>query len=163
MSKQWMIYGAYGYSGQLIAEEAVLSRRQWGVELYRELDKDGLPRFAYRWLSLNNQNNWQPAAPSEMDQQFYFSSTLGVVLEVDGIEKTIGPKKPFVAATIDDNGLVQNNNTLKPDIYLYSSGETSAFRLQLIDQDEPERNQWISSDVLGRFNVEQAGANDSSE
>ena len=81
--------------------------------------------------------------------------TNALVFAEDGFEQ--------FAATIDDNGLVQNNNTLKPDISLYSSGETSAFRLQLIDQDEPERNQWISSDVLGRFNVEQAGANDSSE
>ena len=131
----------------LVAEEAVLSRRQWGVDIYREIDNNGLQRFAYRWLSLDSEVGWQPDSPSDMDAHFNFSSTFSVLLEIDGIDKTI-----------TDKAIVKNtSDELKPDIYLYSSGEISAFRLQLIDQDEPENYQWVSGDVLGRFKVEQVG------
>lgn len=147
----------------MIAEEAVLSRSQWGVDLYRDIDKNGLPRFAYRWLSLDKEAGWQPAAPDQMAGRFYFSNNLGLVLEIDGIEATVDEKKTAAPVTVASNGTIENNRSeLQPDIYLYSSGEITAFRLQLIDQHATDRYQWISGDVLGRIKLEQSGDEQSS-
>lgn len=139
----------------LVAEEAVMGRRQWGVDIYRELDDAGLQRFAYRWLSLDGDAGWRPVAPDEMEESFNFSSDVGLVLEVEGIEKTIDEKKPFVEPKQNEDGsAAESTNALKPDIYLYSSGELSAFRLQLVDQVDPDVYQWVKGDILGRIKLE---------
>lgn len=78
----------------LAAEEAVLTRQQWGVDFFREFE-DGKDVYGYRWLR-QEQGRWQLAEPlPEQEAETRFSAGVELRLEFDEIEQEIGDKKPI--------------------------------------------------------------------
>jgi general secretion pathway protein H len=127
----------------MLLQEAVLMRRQWGVDLFSET-VDGKERVAYRWLLLT-ETGWRQHTPQGLEQQREFAADI-VELKVEGAERSIGllelePEKE------------DEKSELKPDLLLLSSGEASPFELSLNYQDSGFQAVVIKGDQLGRIRV----------
>ena len=155
----------------LIAEEAVLSNQQWGVDIFR-FDDAGDDRFGYRWLVRNDDGVWQLANADNMEVEFLFSKGIGLRLQLDGIdeEQVIESKREITEQAglfdtedddrrvIDGQGLVEKE-PIEPAIWLLSSGEMNAFILTVFDQQTfadngADGNIDIEGDVLGRIKLQ---------
>jgi prepilin-type N-terminal cleavage/methylation domain-containing protein len=156
----------------LIAEQAVLSNQQWGVDIYRELTEDG-DRYGYRWLTRNEQNLWQLAVLSQDEVDFNFPQGLGLQLELLEAnqpmelpdKREIDPqdsqlvKKQSLAQQLDDD-VSAADEQIKPALWLLSSGEMSAFRLTVFDIENPDAKVVVVGDELGRIIVEKEPDNE---
>jgi general secretion pathway protein H len=151
----------FANSAALIAEEAVLSNQQWGIDIFRQ-NKDGVEQFGYRWLVRNDEGVWQLANRDGMAEELLFSPEIGLRLQLDGVEQEqeIGLRQKIAVQdellvdpepraenhiNTDQAGLMDEQDPLdaqepvepaliEPAIWLLSSGETSVFTLTLFDQ-----------------------------
>lgn len=161
----------------LLAEEASLSGDQYGVDFYWDM-VDGEEVYGYRWLKLDipqideekelntdpdsvanidgdnrvqteiREEQWLPYTPVDFEQEGLFSGNYLLRIEVDGIELEIMEKLiPEEIGKLDAEVLL-------PDIWLFSSGEVTPFKLSLVDREVPELYQEIHVDMLGRMSLE---------
>lgn len=155
----------------LMAEEAVLSNQQWGVDIFRQQEA-GIEQFGYRWLLQNDEGKWLLANGREMQQAVLFSGDIGLRLQLDALEqdqhidfkqeiKQYQPEKALKNADekqhrnriIDQQGIVQREQ-IEPDIWLFSSGEMNVFVLTVFDRRQPENQIVIRGDELGRIRLD---------
>ncbi len=176
----------FANSVSLIAEEAVLSNQQWGVDIFRldatvnSLDTD---QYGYRWLVRNDKGIWQRANAEKMEVEFLFSEGIALRLQLDGLEEeqlielkreideqstvidtVIGKEDDDENRIIDDDEELVEEEPIEPVIWLLSSGEMNAFTLTVFDQEDLDRGNSdnkvdIVGDVLGRIAVK-TGAED---
>ncbi|MEE8059254.1 MAG: prepilin-type N-terminal cleavage/methylation domain-containing protein [Pseudomonadales bacterium] len=148
----------------LIAEEAVLSAQQWGVDIFLQ-NEEGVDRFGYRWLIRSDDGLWELANADNFGVEFLFSPGIVLRLQLDGLdeEQEITFKRDIAeqASVIlgEDgatNGIINADNRIikqeskrindaddsiikqepiEPAIWLLSSGEMSVFTLTVFDQD----------------------------
>lgn len=160
----------FANSSALIAEEAILSNTQWGVDIYRQPadNNDGykLEQYGYRWLVRNKEGDWKLANSTNDEVDFLFSPGISVRLELEGSEEQVEILLKRVAkeqASVFDKekGIVEQltdteneqKKPLLPALWLLSSGETSAFRMTLYDAQSPDNQVEIKGDELGRIKV----------
>ncbi len=130
----------------LLAEEASLAGEQRGVDLYREL-LDGEEIYAYRWLR-RVEGQWEVYTPADFTEENLFPSGYGLLLEVDESEVVITAKLiPAETNSLDSEELL-------PDIWLFSSGEITPFVLSLVSREQPENEQLLRVDMLGRMTLD---------
>lgn len=152
----------------MVAEEAVLSHQQWGVDLFVLKQPDG-DRFGYRWLVRNDRDIWQLANLDDQAVEFLFPEGVALRLYLDGTdqEQLIGFKREVaqrrgITETITNNKAVTvvdgvvTGAAIEPAIWLLSSGEMNSFKLSLSSPDETGRDGDdyhldIEGDVLGRI------------
>ena len=148
----------------LMAEEAVLANRQWGVDIYRFQDEDvDGERFGYRWLVRNEQGLWLPGNDSIRQNDFSFGPDIGLLLELEhsGQEQDIEFKQTVVdPASASNPGLGDATEPLIPELWLMSSGEMTEFSLQLFDAQNPEHRAHIRGDILGRVVLDEEDNDD---
>lgn len=153
----------------LMAEEAVLSNQQWGVDIYRynpESASDereynqGHERYGYRWLVRNDLGDWLEPGNRIKEHDFLFSVGIGLRLELEAYDQEldINLKRkiidPDVKILSSDNGnKSMDTNPVVPQIWLLSSGEITAFTLFLFDQNDPEIEIQVTGDILGRVTL----------
>ncbi|ARN74841.1 hypothetical protein BST96_12375 [Oceanicoccus sagamiensis] len=160
----------FANSSALIAEEAILSNQQWGVDIYRQPsdDNDGynLEQFGYRWLVRNKEGDWELANSSNDKVDFLFSPGIGVRLELEGSaeeveilfkrvvkERTsVFDQQESITEQLSDTEEEQQEPLL-PALWLLSSGEISAFSMVLYDATNPDNQVEIKGDELGRITV----------
>ncbi len=148
----------------LIAEEAVLTNQQWGVDIFRQFVEglDGEEQYAYRWLVRNDDGDWlKPAAG--FDDEYLFSPGIGLRLKLDGLDEelVLPPKRklPKPATKDTSTGVIaaltaeDEDEAVRPALWMFSSGEISAFELTLFDVDAPENEIVIKGDELGRIKL----------
>ncbi|MBL4826478.1 MAG: prepilin-type N-terminal cleavage/methylation domain-containing protein [Spongiibacteraceae bacterium] len=146
----------------LAAEEAVLSRQQWGVDFYREAGGDG-DLYGYRWL-VRVEGRWQLAEPQDnQEQEVLFSPGVQLRLEFDEIEQDIEFKKEIPEIVTKDEADFEqrlhqsieqsNEKVIEPHIWLLSSGEMTAFSLFIVNPEDSENEISISGDELGRVTI----------
>ena len=128
----------------LLAEEAVLSRQQWGVDLFYDHGDQGQRAF-YRWLRLEGES-WQVVTPEGFASEQGFASSLTLILEVEGQPREIEYSRS------------RESSELKPDIWLLSTGEISPFRLTIEPLEENQQALTVVGDGLGRIWIEQSNA-----
>ncbi|WP_101757513.1 prepilin-type N-terminal cleavage/methylation domain-containing protein [Oceanicoccus sp. KOV_DT_Chl] len=160
----------------LIAEEAVLSNRQWGVDIYRQLE-EGIEQLGYRWLIRNDDGDWQLAVDSHRPVDFVFSPFIGLRISLEGADqpieipnkRDIETIKPMLQAQPKDEErpsvveqLEQGNQRepIEPALWLLSSGEMSAFSMELYIIDDPDNKVTVVGDELGRIALKLPGDND---
>lgn len=160
----------FANSSALIAEEAILSNTQWGVDIYRQPadNNDGykLEQYGYRWLVRNKEGDWKLANSTNDEVDFLFSPGISVRLELEGSEEqveillkrvakeqaSVFDKEKGIAEQLTDTENEQEKPLL-PALWLLSSGETSAFRMTLYDAQSPDNQVEIKGDELGRIKV----------
>ena len=126
----------------LLAEEAILSRTAWAVDLYRSRDEDSdNEQVAYRWLQQDKEGSWQVITPEGFAPGGFFPLQVDVELIVESDEQLL--ETHLAGAKV---------NKPQPDIALFSSGEITPFTLELIHSEDDIRKR-IEADSLGRFNV----------
>ncbi|MEH6559272.1 MAG: prepilin-type N-terminal cleavage/methylation domain-containing protein [Oceanicoccus sp.] len=146
----------------LISEEAVLSREQWGVDVYRETGDDG-EYFGYRWLILDDNKQWLLANRNEQPGEFVFSPSVGLRLELEGtgeelevlFKQKIIEQREGLAGNGIEAATAQTSETglVRPVIWLLSNGEMSAFSMTLFDRGNPDSQVIIIGDELGRIKI----------
>jgi general secretion pathway protein H len=148
----------------LISEEAVLSREQWGVDIYREAGDDG-DQFGYRWLMLSDNKQWLPENEKKQPADFLLPSSVGLKLELEGRGEEMDVL--FKQKIIEQHKEVAGNShetakaaaqysaagVVKPAIWMLSNGEMSGFSLTLFDRDNLESRVIIVGDELGRIKI----------
>lgn len=160
----------FANSSALIAEEAILSNTQWGVDIYRQpadnIDGYKLEQYGYRWLVRNKEGDWKLANSTNDEVDFLFSPGISVRLELEGSEEqveillkrvakeqaSVFDKEKGIAEQLTDTENEQEKPLL-PALWLLSSGETSAFRMTLYDAQSPDNQVEIKGDELGRIKV----------
>lgn len=173
-SSQQLLISAKQFANRtaLIAEQAVLSNQQWGVDIYRELTDDG-DRYGYRWLTRNEQGLWQLAVLTQDEVDFYFPQGLGLQLELLEANQPMElpdkrdinqqdsqlVKKQSLAQQLDED-VSAADEQIKPALWLLSSGEMSAFRLTVFDTENPDAKVAVVGDELGRIIVEKEPDNE---
>ncbi|MFT5578306.1 MAG: general secretion pathway protein H [Paraglaciecola psychrophila] len=151
----------------LMAQEAVLANRQWGVDIYRYEDQapGGGERFGYRWLVRNEQGLWLPGNDSIRKNDFSFGQGVGLLLELErsGQEQDIEYKQVIIdPATASDSNAAEDSSAepVIPELWLMSSGEITEFSLQIFATENPERRLHIRGDVLGRVALDEKDDDD---
>ncbi len=157
----------------LTAEEALLSNRQYGVDIYRqqEIDSD---LFGYRWLVRNESGRWELAELTDRESDILFPEGVGLRLQLDGLEteQDIEFKQEIIAeqstyerqnsqqesfqvlnGIINEDASINQQQRIEPEIWLMSNGEINAFKLFLYHESAPENELLIEGDVLGRISV----------
>ncbi len=136
----------------LLAQEAVLSRQQWGVDIYRQYHADE-EQFGYRWLLLT-EDGWRDTQPSGLEAGQLFPVGSEVALSVEGSEQEIGFLVEVSEAAEQNKELEQEQEqALEPDLWLLSSGEISPFELALNYHDSGWQAIKVTGDQLGRVKV----------
>lgn len=156
----------------LIAEQAVLSNEQWGVDIYRQPSDSG-EEYGYRWLARTNDKQWVLAENSRESTDFLFDRGIGLILELSESQqefeipakRKMTEEKPLVAndTSVIDELATQKlaaTDQVQPALWLLSSGEISAFRLTLYDQENVDSQVVVVGDELGRVVVETAQDSD---
>ncbi len=160
----------FANSSALIAEEAILSNTQWGVDIYRQPtdNNDGysLEQYGYRWLVRNDEGDWELANSANGKVDFLFSPGISVRLELEGSEEEVEillKRAVNEQSSVFDEqeGIVEQLNDteneqeepLLPALWLLSSGEISAFSMTLYDTQSPDNQVEIKGDELGRIKV----------
>jgi general secretion pathway protein H len=155
---------AFANAAMLAAEEAVLSRQQWGVDFFREVDQQGEDRFGYRWL-IREEDLWQLAQPQE-DQEIevLFAPGIQLRLEFEEVEQDIVEKLDIPEPLEDEENLTElekqqaysekDKNEVEPHVWMLSSGEMTPFKLFIFEADDPENEIVIDGDELGRVSIE---------
>jgi len=155
----------------LIAEEAVLSRQQWGVDIFRE-EGDSGEQFGYRWLVTDNNKQWLLANRGKEPGEFLFPPGIGLRLELEGSGEEMevlfkqpiaeqrdpfssGAKRIEPATTQDYQAKL-----VRPMIWLLSNGEMSAFTMTLFDREDSDNGVSVVGDELGRIRVNKGQADD---
>lgn len=128
----------------LLSDEAVLANQQWGIDLFREVDSDGVESFGYRWL-LKGEDAWVESTPAFMENNRMIPERVTATLEVEGLNQDIGSRQ--------DQESVAEQNPLQPDIWLFSSGEITPFTLLLSDSEVAGSSIRVSADQLARITV----------
>ncbi len=144
----------------LMAEEAVLSNQQWGVDFFRQYDEgtEDIEYYGYRWLVRSEEGLWLEANADIRQTEFIFSPGTTMILQLDGLdqEQVIELKRRIVdpnaavLGSINERGL-GNDEPVLPDIWMLSSGEMSAFRLALYTQENENTEIIVTGDELGRI------------
>lgn len=140
----------------LVAEEAVLSGQQWGIDLYARSDEVG-EFYGYRWLALNPESGlWEAATPVGMAfSGARFAGDARLELFVDGTEQPITPFKEAATDGDDNDRSGEQREALLPDVLLLSSGEVSPFQLRVRSESDPAAGELtVISDALGRIQLE---------
>ena len=170
-------------ASSLIAEEAVLSRQQWGVDFYRESDDDG-DRYGYRWL-VQREGIWVQADPvAELPIDVQFSPDVQLRLEFDDVEQEIELKRELVELKVEDNSDTSdkasesgaknvpnaaplttiirdgNDEMIEPHVWVMSSGEMTPFKLFIFDAENDENPIVVDGDEMGRVNIDAGEADD---
>lgn len=147
----------------LVAVEAAIGRQQWGVDIFRTDNEEGLEgqiRYGYRWLikvrteeptnsqlsSANNDWQWRLVAPPELDDYYLLPEGIGLQLIIEGLEVVIDDRESLVNPSKPES--------LKPDIYLFATGEMTDFKLQLLNAETGEVRHRIHGDQLGRVSLD---------
>lgn len=157
----------------LMLEEAVLGNQLWGIDLYR-FDDDGEERFGYRWLVRSDEDRWEIPLDEKLAVEYAFSAGTGLRLKVEGSEEEADIEYKQQAATQSENALVatapvgvgqagsspMGADKVKPDIWLLSSGEMTAFELTLFDERNPDSAVTVSADELGRVKLDRGEGDD---
>lgn len=148
----------------LVSEEAVLSREQWGVDIYREAGDDG-DQFGYRWLVLSDNKQWLLGNVKKQPADFLLPSSVGLKLELEGrgeemdvlFKQKIIEQHKDVAGNSDETAKAaaqySATRVVKPAIWMLSNGEMSGFSLTLFDRDNLESRVIIVGDELGRIKI----------
>jgi len=145
----------------LLAEEAVLSNQQWGVDIYRQYI-EGVEQIGYRWLVRNDDGFWLEPNSEGGESEFLFPVGIALRLELDDVdrEQDIETKKKIIDPTVsqldiaNENGVVDADR-VQPELWLLSSGEMTAFKVVLFDEENPDTQVEIVGDELGRVVVGQ--------
>lgn len=159
----------------LLHEEAVLSNRPWGIDFYR-LDEDGEQRFGYRWLVRSDQGQWEKPLDQKLAEEMKFSPGLGLRLQLDGLdteteieyrqEVSVQQQNDLTVSDSDRPGLIGGDNKLtqqqpvKPEVWLISSGEMNAFALTVFSETDPDTFLTIKADELGRVWIDRGEVDD---
>ncbi len=169
----------------LIAEEAVLSNQQWGVDLFRQSDErvegvEGVEQFGYRWLVRSEDGVWELANADKMAVEFLFSPGVVLRLQLDGLDEEqdipfkqdIRQQGSVIAneeeereknnRIIDDDSLV-DQQPIEPMIWLLSSGEMNIFTLTVFETENPDGKIDIEGDELGRIKLNTGAEEDDEE
>lgn len=144
----------------LMAEEAVLSNQQWGVDFFRQYDEgiEDIEYYGYRWLVRSEEGLWLEANADIRQTEFIFSPGTIMILQLDGLDqeqiielkRRIVDPNAAVLGSINERGL-GNDEPVLPDIWMLSSGEMSAFRLALYTQENENTEIIVTGDELGRI------------
>jgi general secretion pathway protein H len=127
----------------LVAEEAILGRQPWGVQIYRDSDAAGGEHIAYRWLRFAGaEQGWQPDAPRELAAGGRFAANVTATLEVEGQEQVIEP--------------LPKNKPAQPTLWLAPGGEVTPFVLSLRFAGAGS-GPVVRADALGRIRLEVPG------
>lgn len=159
----------------LIAEEAVLSNRQWGVDIYRHIDGD-VEQLGYRWLIRNEDGDWQLAVDDRRPVEFLFSPIINIRLTLEGSDqfveivnkRDIDEAEPVLIDQPVKNGLsiveqLEADNPqepVQPALWLLSSGEMSAFVMELFLNDDTDNKVVVIGDELGRITLQRPEVDD---
>ena len=163
----------FANSAALVAEEAVLSYQQWGVDLFRLSDSSG-DRFGYRWLVRNEEGYWQLARGERFGEETLFSEGVELRLELEGGDKEVEieyqrsiseqealiQERKSIAEQLGERELDADDKLIKPAIWLLSSGEISAFELTLLSGDNPDNLIVVEGDALGRVALKKSDEDD---
>jgi general secretion pathway protein H len=159
----------FGNNTSLMAEEAVLSNQQWGVDFFRQYDEttEDIEYYGYRWLVRNDDGLWLEANAQVRQTEFIFSPGTIITLQLDGLdqEQIIELKQEIIdpndsALGIISGNSISNDEPVLPDIWMLSSGEMSAFRLTLYDQENENTEFVVTGDELGRITIGDEGDDD---
>lgn len=146
----------------LMMQEAALSNRQWGVDLYRDY-RDGEAFYGYRWLILSRDGEWVAPLDEALAGEHAFSASVGLRLQLDGadVEALIEEKQKVPTeqpegkarerdAIIAEDNTIAKSDPVEPEIWLLSSGEMRPFELTLFDREAPDTYVTVVGDELGR-------------
>jgi hypothetical protein len=99
--------------------------------------------------------------------EFIFSPGTIITLQLDGLdqEQIIELKQEIIdpndsALGIISGNSISNDEPVLPDIWMLSSGEMSAFRLTLYDQENENTEFVVTGDELGRITIGDEGDDD---
>jgi general secretion pathway protein H len=158
---------------ELVAAEAALGGEVWGLQFYRETERDaGDERIAWRWLHFREPDSadsvgegkpgkekekkveqklgWQPEPPRGMDAGGAFATNVEAVLEIEGSEVPI--------EALDQRGKRgrqerDDAKEVQPDVWFAPGGEMTPFALHLRfvgDSDGPV----VRGDAIGRLELD---------
>lgn len=157
----------------LLLEEAILGNQVWGIDFYR-FDDQGEERFGYRWLIRSPDDRWEIPLDETFAVEYAFSEGTGLRLLVDGRDEETDIEYKQQAATQTETALTarapvgvgeastapMGADKVKPEIWLLSSGEMTAFELTVFDERDPESAVTVSADELGRVSVDRGEGDD---
>lgn len=159
----------------LLAEEAVLSNRLWGIDLYRYSDDDGNERFGYRWLVRADDEIWEQPLDEDLAREYAFAAGLGIRLQVDGLEAETDIEYRQEVPVQQQDGLRaksavnvgnregsqrRDKQKVEPEIWLLSSGEMNAFVLTVYNQLDPAAAVTVRGDELGRVQLDRGDSDE---
>jgi len=128
----------------LVAEEAVLTREPWGVQIYTvRPDKKDEDRFriAYRWLHFRgDKSGWQVDAPRDLPPGGSFAEGVLGNLEIEGSAELIGP--------------LPDDRPPAPTIWLAPGGDVTPFFLHLFFAGDENGGIDVRADELGRIQLD---------
>jgi general secretion pathway protein H len=148
----------------MVLSESALSGKAWGIRIERippgaaiyknesndnSVNDSETDLFAYHWLLLQDDQTWKYATPAELDEQHTFPESTDIVLNVEN-----NPAEITSAVVKADE-----DNPLKPQIFLLPSGEVSPFSVEISSTEKDDPNQkglLLSVDTLGRITLPKA-------
>ena len=138
---------------KLVLDESILSNSEWGLDFYQQVNSEGQTIYGYRWLS-KQEDIWKETNFYDGQTNYRLPANIDVTLEIEGALQTIN------TADESDHDKQANDkkiDKLRPDIWLASSGEITAFRLLLVDREDEAIQLAIEADQLARINLNGEG------
>jgi general secretion pathway protein H len=143
----------------MVLSESALSGKAWGIRIERippgaainenSVNDSETDLFTYHWLLLQDDQTWKYATPAELDEQHTFPESADIILNVEN-----NPAEITSAVVKADE-----ENPLKPQIFLLPSGEVSPFSVEISSTEKDDPNQkglLLSVDTLGRITLPKA-------
>lgn len=134
------------------ANEAVMQNQEFGLRVTSE---------GYGFLCLNEAEQRWDACADEIFRERELPEGLELSLVREGSIESLPSLADAEARPARQRREEGGEPTLTPDLFLLSSGESSAARLELRVRDTPEERSEVSIDEVGRVRIEGAGSPDS--
>lgn len=134
-------------------EEAIFTRQQLGFAFTPVFESDS---YQLEYLAYDYKKQiWQPLVHDELGQ-FEFLSDTQMSLEIDDEPVILGNQDEDKAIFAIDQDLDEDQQ-IRPDVYVLSNGELPNFRLIFWPKEQPESQFELTGNILGQLRLKVAG------
>lgn len=136
---------------KLIVDEAIFKQKEIGIKVYDD---------HISFLGLDPKTNvWQAIADDDVYEDYYFPAYIETTLEMEDVEIFLNPEDEVERkiASIDPlknfDQFEDEEEIITPDIYIFSSGELTAFELTFRLRDNGEYEYQVIANDIGKVEV----------
>lgn len=136
---------------KLVIDEAIFNQKEMGIKFHENY---------ISFLVFDTQTNiWQPIADDKLFADYYFPAHVETFLEMEDVEIFLNPvddverKIASINPLKDFKQFEEQEEPITPDIYIFSSGEVTAFELTFRLRDNQDYEYQVLANDIGRVEI----------